>query len=85
MHVKADFNTDVSQFVVSGAKQQIVTLTASDVARHKCLDKGLPVESQTVRLIRITVKNKVVYLMTNLLDAQRYPVQTFKALYHKRW
>jgi hypothetical protein len=58
-------------------------LTVSDVARRKCLDKGLPVESQTVRLIRFTVKNKVV--MTNLLDAQRYPVQTFKALYHKRW
>ncbi len=61
LRVKADFNTEVSQFVASGAKQQIVTLTASDDARRKCRDKGLPVEPQTVRLIRITVKNKVYY------------------------
>jgi hypothetical protein len=85
MRVKADFNTEVSQFVASGAKQQIVTLTASDDARRKCRDHGLPVEPQTVRLIRVTVKNKVYYLMTNLLDTQRYPVQAFKALYHLRW
>jgi hypothetical protein len=85
MRVKADFNTEVSQFVASGAKQKTVTLTASDQARRKCLDKGLPVEPQTVRLIRITVKKNVYYLMTNLLDTQRYPVQAFKALYHKRW
>ncbi len=82
MRVKADFNTEVSQFVASGAKQQIVTLTASDEARRKCRDKGLPVEPQTVRLMRV---NKVYYLMTNLLDTQRYPVQAFKALYHLRW
>ena len=85
MRVKADFNTEVSQFVASGAKQQIVTLTASDEAKRKCLDKELSVESQTVRLMRITVKNKVYYLITNLLDTQRYPVQAFKALYHLRW
>ncbi len=85
MRVKADFNTEVSQFVASGAKQQIVTLTASDKARRKCRDKGMPVESQTVRLIRITVKKKVYFLMTNLLDTQRYPVNAFKALYHLRW
>ncbi len=85
MRVKADFNTEVSQLVASGAKQQIVTLTASDAARRKCVDKGLPVEPQTVRLMRITVTNKVYYLMTNLLDTQRYPVQAFKALYHTRW
>jgi len=65
MRVKADFNTEVSQFVASGDTQQIVTLTASDEAKRKCLDNGLPVEPQTVRLIRITVKNKVYYLMTN--------------------
>ncbi len=85
MRVKADFNTEVSQFVASGAKQQIVTLTASDEARHKCLGRGLPVESQTVRLIHITVKKKVYFLMTNLLNTQRYPVHAFKALYHLRW
>ncbi len=85
MRVKADFNTEVSQFVASGDKQQSVTLTASDEARRKCLDKGLSVEPQTVRLIRITVKKKVYFLMTNLLDTQRYPVQAFKALYHARW
>ena len=85
MRVKADFNTEVSQFVASGDTQQIVTLTASDEARRKCLDKGLPVKPQTVRLIRITVKNKVYFLMTNLLDTHRYPIRAFKALYHLRW
>jgi len=85
MRVKADFNTEVSRFVASGEQQLIVTLTASDEARRKCLDKGLSVEARTVRLIRITVKKKVYYLMTNLLDTQRYPVPAFKALYHKRW
>ncbi len=58
MRVKADFNTEVSQFVASGDKQHIVILAASDKARHKCLDKGLSVEPQTVRLIRITVKKQ---------------------------
>ena len=39
MRVKADFNTEapcVRLVVASGAKQQIVTLTASDEARRKC-------------------------------------------------
>ncbi len=85
MRVKADFNTKVSQFVASGAKQQHVTLTANDKARRKCRDKGLLVEPQAVRLIRITVKNNVYFLITNLLDTQRYSVQAFKALYHLRW
>ena len=35
--------------------------------------------------MRITVKNKVYLLITNLLNTQRYPVQAFKALYHARW
>ena len=61
MRVKADFNTEVSQFVASGDKQRIVTLTASDEARRKCLDKGLSVEPQTVRLIRVTVKRRCTF------------------------
>jgi hypothetical protein len=60
MRVKADFNTQVSQFVASGATQQIVTLTASDEARKKCCDKGLPVQPQMVRLVRISVKKQGV-------------------------
>jgi len=85
MRVKANFNTEVSQFVASGDTQQIGTLIASDNARQKCQDKGLPCDPQTVRLIRITVKNKVYILMTNRLDTQPYPGQAFKALYHARW
>ncbi len=85
MRVKADFNTEVSRFVASGATQEIVTLKANDEARKKCCDKGLPVQPQTVRLVRISVKNKVYFLITNLLDRQRYPVQALKGLYHTRW
>ncbi|WP_374701384.1 transposase [Chitinimonas sp. BJB300] len=40
----------------------------------------------TVRLIQdVTPSGKVRVLMTNLLDAERFPAADFGALYHRRW
>jgi hypothetical protein len=40
----------------------------------------------TVRLIRdVTPSGNIRVLMTNLLDARRYPAEQFGALYHRRW
>lgn len=85
MRLKADFNQEVRDFVASGKKQAIVTLKPNEKAQHKCQEKGLSCDPQTVRLIRTKVKNNRYILMTSLLDTARYRMSDFKALYHKRW
>jgi len=85
MRVKADFNTQVSEFVASGKKQQIVALNPTEKAKQKCEEKGLSCEPQTVRLIRVKVKKKTYILVTSLLDSRSYRIADFKALYHHRW
>ena len=72
MRVKADFNQEVTEFVASGKKQQIVTLKPTEKAKQKCHEKGLSDAPQTVRLIRVKVKNNTYFLITSLLDAACY-------------
>lgn len=85
MRVKANFNQEVSEFVASGKKQQVVTLKPTETAKQKCQENGLSYEPQTVRLIRVKVKKKTYILVTSLLDTARYRIADFKVLYHKRW
>lgn len=85
MRVKAGFNQQVSDFVASGKKQQMVTLKPTEEAKQKCREKGLSSAPQTVRLIRVKVKKKTYFLITSLLDTACYRIADFKDLYHKRW
>ena len=76
--------TCVRDFLRSGLAEQIVTLRAAD--RRDVLDFECPSESQTVRLVRhIAPNGRVRVLMTNLLDAARFPASRFGDLYHQRW
>jgi len=85
MRVKASFNRATKDFVRSGKKQDIVTLTPRDDMIKACQEKGLPFDAMEVRLLRVkTVKGEYV-LITSLLDKRRYPIKAFKELYHLRW
>ena len=74
----------VADFLRSGASEQVVTLAAPRVAEASIYEIH-PVPT-TVRLIRdVTPSGNIRVLMTNLLDARRYPAEQFGALYHRRW
>ena len=87
MRVEKSGNTGftcVRDFLRSGLAEQIVTLRAAD--RRDVLDFECPSEPQTVRLVRhIAPNGQVRVLMTNLLDATRFPASRFSDLYHQRW
>ena len=74
----------VRDFLRAGKQEQIVTLPApakADADAYEC-----PATPQTVRLVRhVASTGKVRVLMTNLLDAQRFPAEQFGDLYHQRW
>lgn len=74
----------VRDFLRSGLQEQIVTLAAPDKADAHAYE--CPATPQTVRLVRhVASTGKVRVLMTNLLDAQRFPADQFGDLYHQRW
>ena len=74
----------VRDFLRSGLNEQVVMLRAVD--RRDVLNYGCPGEPQKVRLIRHIAQNgQVRVLMTNLLDAERFPAHQFGDLYHQRW
>lgn len=76
--------TCVREFLRSGLLEQLVTLRAVD--RRDAIDFECPSEPQTVRLVRhIAPNGQVRVLMTNLLDAARFPARSFGELYHQRW
>ena len=76
--------TCVRDFLRSGLDEQVVTLRPAD--RRDVLDFGCPSGPQTVRLVRHVAPNgQARVLMTNLLDATRFPASQFADLYHQRW
>ena len=74
----------VREFLHSGLAEQIVTLRPCerlDAADYECSR-----EPQIVRLVRCSARNgRVRVMMTNLLDAHRFPAHCFGDLYHQRW
>ena len=76
--------TCVREFLRSGLAEKVVTLRAAD--RRDVLDFECPSVPQTVRLVRhIAPNGQARVLMTNLLDATRFPASRFADLYHQRW
>ena len=74
----------VREFLRSGLAEQVVKLRPAVV--RDVLDFGCPSEPQTVRLVRhIAPNGQARVLMTNLLDATRFPASRFADLYHQRW
>lgn len=85
MRVKKDFNQQTKQFVASGKKQAIVTLSPSKGMIGDCRQKDIPHEPVKVRLLRVKTSKGVYILITNLLDKKAYALNAFKQLYHLRW
>ena len=74
----------VADFLRSGAPEQVVALAAPRAAEASIYEIQ-PVPTP-VRLIRdVTPGGNIRVLMTNLLDARRYPAEQFGALHHRRW
>ena len=74
----------VADFLRGPLLEQVVTLKpphARDSSAYELAQTGT-----TVRLIReVTPCGKIQVLMTNLLEAERFPAADFGALYHQRW
>ena len=87
MRVEKSGNTGftcVRAFLRSGLAEQLVTLRAAD--RRDVLDFGCLSEARTVRRVRhIAPNGQARVLMTNLLDAVRFPASRFGEIYHQRW
>lgn len=74
----------VREFLRGGLTEAVVTLNAP--GRRDCADYECPPAPQTVRLVRhVASTGKVRVVMTNLLDAARFPASVFGDLYHQRW
>lgn len=74
----------VRDFLRANEAERVVTLAAPNAEDARMYE--LARTATTVRLIRHVAPNgHVRILMTNLLDARRYPVEQFGALYHQRW
>ncbi len=78
----------ISRGKAIGTDQWIVTLDLSKQLRKRYNDPTLP-KTLKVRLIRVRYRSgktkKTLWLVTTLLDAQRYRRRDIVALYRKRW
>ncbi len=65
-----------------GKGDHLVTLKTSPQARKKWPELG---DTMTARLLTVTRKGKVFYLLTSMTDAMRYPGVEMAELYSHRW
>jgi len=65
--------------------QNEVTVTLSAPSKGDAKDYDCERTSTTVRFVKTICPNGHRIVMTNLLDAERYPVHVFSGLYHQRW
>ena len=74
------------KFFLSGDKEQIVKFKPSPQSVKKCHEMGLDANPLKVRLIRVELESgETEILVTSLTDMERYPVELFSDLYHRRW
>lgn len=85
MRAKINRGKQFEVFAHSGATEALITIEPNKISRQQCIDKHLPTEPLTLRLVRVELENEVEVLITNLLDNKRYPAGEFKSLYHLRW
>jgi len=81
-----DFSREVTAFLASGKKSDVVLFSAGTEARKQCREYALPCEPIPLRLIRVQLKGgEIEVLATSLLDEDTHPTAWFKHLYHLRW
>ncbi len=88
LHQRRDPGKLISRGKAIGKDQWIVTLDLSKQLRKRYNDPTLP-KFLKVRLIRVRYRNggkrMTLWLVTTLLDSQRYRRRDIVALYRKRW
>lgn len=77
----------VTAFARSGLPEAILTIQPSYDGLRRAKRQGLgpltPIEVRAIRMV--SPDGTVSALLTDLLDAQKYPADTIRALYGKRW
>ena len=87
VRMKGSWWHQVRQFKASGLEEQTVSfeLPKKDIKKFSQQADSLP-SVLTCRLIRVALDTgETEILCTSLTDAQNYPKEEFKALYHLRW
>ena len=88
LHQRRDPGKLISQGKAIGKDEWIVTLDLAKQLRNKYDDPSLP-KHLKVRLIRVRYRKDgkwtTLWLVTTLLDAERYRRRDIVALYRKRW
>lgn len=85
MRAKINRGLPFKRFVESHQPQAVVTFYPNPASLLQCQEKGLPITSITLRLVRVDLGDEVEVLITNLLDHEKFDVKLFKDLYHRRW
>jgi len=81
-----NFSGEVTDFLASGKKSDVVLFSPGAEAHKQCQLYGLACEPIALRLIRVSLKGgETEVLATSLLDEKAYPMGWFKRLYHLRW
>jgi hypothetical protein len=74
------------QLVASGNKEIISEIYPSKASKKKCKELGLPCKPLKLRFIAIVLDTgEIEVLVTDLMNAHKYPHEIFKELYHMRW
>ncbi|MGI9569842.1 MAG: IS4 family transposase [Desulfobulbia bacterium] len=74
----------VRKFYRSGLSEKVVTIPVHTTSVAQCRQMGLDTTPLKLRLIRIENDGKVAVLITSLIDTEKYPIELFSDLYHKR-
>jgi len=77
--------TVVKKFYHSGLAEKIIRFPINPTSVAKCREMGLDLDPLELRLIRVENDGKTQVLITSLTDTQKYPIELFSDLYHKRW
>lgn len=89
MRAERTFNTLVYDFANSGQEQLVTKWYPSEGGLKDLQQKGYVISESDfieVRLIRVELPSgELEYLITTLVDLEKYPLEDFGPLYFKRW
>ena len=76
----------IRKFYRSGQQESIVKLYPTPLSVRKCAEMGFDNDPIKVRLIRVELPTgETEILITSLTDMNKYSINIFADLYHKRW
>lgn len=75
----------VRKFFRSGLSEKVVSMPVNPTSVAQCTQMGIDTKPLKLRLIHIENDGKVAVLITSLIDLEKYPIELFSDLYHKRW